>query len=165
MVAKPGRLMLFGAQYGQQTGVGYGISLATPWKVREIKRKIAKERDKESIAHLSSKIEQLEWRLWEWHQWYESFVVSWADGDVGSEEFDSSVEHVLHRLSDCPLEEQQRQLQQCQTASVIDYSKWAHIGSSDEEEEEEEDEEGETEKQTEFEYEEETWLADEDCDF
>ena len=62
---KPGRWMLFCAQHEQPArGEGYGVSLATPWKVREIKHKLAKEKDKENIAHLSKKVEQLKWRLW-----------------------------------------------------------------------------------------------------
>ena len=44
---------------------------ATPWKIRELRRKEAKERDKRYISHLEREIQCLHQQLCEWSVWWE----------------------------------------------------------------------------------------------
>ena len=99
------------------------ITEVTSWKVRHWRQQEAKKRDKQQIAQLKRKIQELEWSLWWWNRWWmeegEVMVrreqnarqgdgrVVWAKEAAAAEE---EVSTVLYALGEQP------------SHSVIDYS-------------------------------------------
>ena len=109
------------------------------WRIRELRRQSARQRDKQTIETLGAYIKRLEEELYAWREWY--FEQAHGEG---------SVDRVLSLVAG----EQQQQQQQRQ--GLIDYSKWDKLSCSssssdgvdqlhDEEEEEEKEEAGEDE--------------------
>ena len=135
------------AKPGDTNGGRCSIATANMRRLREVKRKKARDKDKWEINSLRQQIHYLEAQVQEWWAWYR------ADEQVG-------------RLEQQQQQQQHWQEAEGQTSRPIDYSRWDHLpeyAESEEEEEEEEDED--IDDETEFGYEEaEAWLLQEEAE-
>ena len=114
------------------------LRAATPWAFREIRRKAARDADKQRIHTLEEEVKQLQSELARWIWWY------WRHPEFAECEAKEEAEREeKEELSQLQGQQQPfvMQQQQHQPRSIpIDYSRWDHLCTSDEEEEEEEGE-------------------------
>ena len=122
---------------------------ASQWKIREIRRKEARDMDKCRIQRLTQRIEVLEGALACWQHWYLMLKGedrrpaqgsrTEEDGDDDNDDDDAALN--CKQKVEYSIEEQpQQQLHQADgytlSASPIDYSRWDHIGEDEDGEEE-----------------------------
>ena len=134
---------------GEISGV---IAAASIWRVREMRRQMARNRDKTLIAQLQHRVLHLEMQLSEWWEWFQA-----THAETDSEYQHHQQHQQYHQVSpenqhkQSVQQQQQQQQQQLQTCtSLIDYSKWDHLQSSSDEDEEcswEEDEDEDEEEE------------------
>ena len=114
------------------------VVTATIWRIRESRRKEARQRDKDMIWKLKQYVSWMEMELAEWRGWYSSI-----QQQQQQQRHRQQRHHRPHHWAWQEADSMGLNTTGGAKTSVIDYSKWAHIGSSDEEEEEEEEAEEE----------------------
>ena len=96
------------------------MCIASMWRVREERRRLAKQRDHRTIEHQKQVIRRLWQQLRWWQEWYSgAYAGDYAEDCakvLGCLEADSQ-----------PTVLQPQQEQQQQRQSVLDYSKWEHL--------------------------------------
>ena len=103
------------------------IMMATPWRVRECRRKQARDNDKRLLAQQSDYIMQLKWELHEWETWYRTWVT--GSDEIEGHDSEASIDKVLKTIS--PTYESGNPPMQLGISSMssqcIDYSRWEHL--------------------------------------
>ena len=117
------------------------------WRLRMARQREAKEKDKRCIKWLEEQLAALYGKLQVWQNWWQQQQQQqqrqrWHERGAGQEEAGSGLP--LHVR-----EQQQAQLPLQQLShTVIDYSKWGHIGEEEEEEKEDDEEENDEEEES-----------------
>ena len=112
-----------------------GVIRVSAWRLREMRRKSARWRDKEAIKALNHEIGFLRQQLDEWACWYRAAL--WHRWKEDAQNQQQPRQQQQQRVAN--LDELKQDLEP--KVSVIDYSKWDHIECDDEDDEKGQEEE------------------------